>query len=68
MRTTWLASTLCSSIKNTDEGSVQLRARLADANDAALLTSGGETGQHSDEKRLWIVFEVEDTGGGVPEQ
>ena len=47
---------------------MQLRVRLADEVDAKMLDEGGDAPPHSDATRHSIVFEVEDTGRGVPEQ
>ena len=57
-----------SSIKNTEEGSVQLRVGLVDANDTKTLKEGGGQASRWDGTSLQILFEVEDTGKGVPEQ
>ena len=47
---------------------MQLRVRQVDAADSAMLPPPGGDAAYPDETRLSVVFEVEDTGKGVPEQ
>ena len=47
---------------------MQLRVGLVDANDTKTLKEGGGQASRLDDTSLQILFEVEDTGKGVPEQ
>ena len=47
---------------------MQLRVGLVDANDTKTLKEGGGQASRWDGTSLQILFEVEDTGKGVPEQ